>query len=484
MARLFLFGIGGTGARVMKSLTMLLASGIKTGEFEVIPIIIDPHESLPELNNCKTLMKLYGNINKSLYKDVTGIEDGFFYTPVNTLASIAPGTGITEGFGIDGDYGITFGQFLEKNNLPKESKTNDFLSLLFSQTENFNKSLSVGFKGNPNVGSIVLNSVKDTQFFKAFETVFGLDDRIFIISSLFGGTGAAGFPLLLKNLRKHSNSMIRDSQIGALTVMPYFKLSDPDAGKDVKSDIDSKNFLTKTKSALTYYIKNIDNLNALYYIADPYQQSKAYKNDEAEQRNSAHLIELLGALSIVHFTANNFTSPQQIFEYGLHNDDTEIHFNNIGDETRELIAGRLTSIYLLNILHQSVKKNKHLPFRKTSGFDSRFFNDPFFGNLLENFFQNYFSPWLKELAENERAFNPFNLSVTTDFSDLIKGSKKISKFLPGIFTKPFDTSDLVINMARIENKHYKDLNKVNKKCQYLAMAFDSINKSIEDNIQF
>src|SRR5690242_8903179 len=115
MARLFLFGIGGTGARVLKSLTMLLASGIKAGEFEIIPIIIDPHESLPELNSCKTLMKLYGSINKSMYKDVPDARDGFFNTPVNTLASIAPGTGIIEGFGIDGDYGITFGQFLEKN---------------------------------------------------------------------------------------------------------------------------------------------------------------------------------------------------------------------------------------------------------------------------------------------------------------------------------------------------------------------------------
>src|SRR5882672_2325718 len=251
MPRLFVFGIGGTGARVMKSLTMLLASGIKTKDYEIIPILIDPHESLPELNSCKTLMKLYSDIHKSLYKDVTDVTDGYFHTPLDTLASISPGTGIKEGFGIDGEYGITFGQFIEKNNLPQSSNTADFLSLLYSQSDNFNKSLSVGFKGNPNVGSVVLNSVRDTQFFRAFETVFGVDDRVFIISSIFGGTGAAGFPLLLKNLRQHTNSMIRDSKIGALTVMPYFKLSDPDGGSEEKSDIDSKNFLIKTKSALT-----------------------------------------------------------------------------------------------------------------------------------------------------------------------------------------------------------------------------------------
>ena len=43
MPRLFVFGIGGTGARVIKSLTMLLASGIKAGDFDIIPVLIDPH---------------------------------------------------------------------------------------------------------------------------------------------------------------------------------------------------------------------------------------------------------------------------------------------------------------------------------------------------------------------------------------------------------------------------------------------------------
>src|SRR5204862_1204915 len=128
--------------------------------------------------------------------------------------------------------------------------TNDLLSLLYSE-ENFHKPLSVGFKGNPNVGSVVLNSLKDGPGFKAFEGAFGNEDRIFIISSIFGGTGAAGFPLLLKNFRNHSKTVIKQSQIGALTVMPYFKLADVGNA----SDIDSNNFMTKTKATLTYYIR-------------------------------------------------------------------------------------------------------------------------------------------------------------------------------------------------------------------------------------
>ncbi len=483
MARLFVFGIGGTGARVLKSLTMLLASGIKAGEFEIIPILIDPHESLPELNNCKTLLKLYGDINKAINKDVSTKVDGYFYTPLNSLASIASGTGISEGFGIDGEYGITFGQFIEKNNLPQESKTVDLLSLLYSQSENFNKSLSVGFKGNPNVGSIVLNSVKNTQFFRSFESVFGRDDRVFIISSIFGGTGAAGFPLLLKNLRQHSNTMIRDSQIGALTVMPYFKLSDPDGGGEIKSDIDSKNFLTKTKSALTYYIKNIKDLNALYYIADPHQQAKVYNNNESEQENAAHLIELLGALSVIHFSKDDFSGPQKVFEYGLKENEAEIHFKNIGDETRHYIAQNFTSLFLLDKLHEKIKKNQNLPFRKTNSFDSKFFNEPFFNNYLEAFLNKYYLPWISELSQNDRAFSPFNLNIQSDFSDLVKEFKISGKILPGLISKPFDLTDMLVNMAKNEKAH-QYLNKVNKKAQYLSMLYNAVNKCVSDNIQF
>lgn len=483
MARLFVFGIGGTGARVMKSLTMLLASGIKPGNYEVVPILIDPHQTLPEFNNCQILMKLYSELNKAIYKDNKDKPEGFFSTTLNTLASISPGTGIKEGFGLDGNYGITFSQFIEQKNLPKDSATNDFLSLLYSETENFNKSLSVGFKGNPNVGSVVLNAVKDTQFFKAFETVYGLEDRVFIISSIFGGTGAAGFPLLVKNLRQHSNSMINTTQIGALTVMPYFKLSDPDGGGDVKSDIDSKNFLTKTKSALTYYIKNIENLNALYYIADPHQQAKAYKNNELTQENDAHAIELIGALSVIHFATNTFSGPQQMFEYGIENDERELHFKNIGDHTRSILAERLTSLYMMEKLHFEIRDRKNLPFRKINDFNSEFFNNPFFDTQFETFLNKYFMPWLRELSTNERSFNPYNLAEKMDFSDLVKGFETGRRIFPGLLNKPFDVSDLFVRMAKIDRK-YKYLNGVNKKAQYFSMAFESINNSIKANIQF
>ena len=83
MARLFIFAIGGTGSRVLKSLTMLLASGIKPNsqrEFEIVPIIIDPHKSNEDLKRTERLLGNYYSIASEV-----GLGNGFFDTKITTL---------------------------------------------------------------------------------------------------------------------------------------------------------------------------------------------------------------------------------------------------------------------------------------------------------------------------------------------------------------------------------------------------------------
>ena len=45
----YIFCIGGTGARVMKSLAMLLATGVEIHTDEIVPIFIDPDASAADL---------------------------------------------------------------------------------------------------------------------------------------------------------------------------------------------------------------------------------------------------------------------------------------------------------------------------------------------------------------------------------------------------------------------------------------------------
>ena len=59
MSKLFVFGIGGTGSRVLKSLTMLLMAGVKTNVDEIIPIVIDKDETNGDMVKTKRLIETY-----------------------------------------------------------------------------------------------------------------------------------------------------------------------------------------------------------------------------------------------------------------------------------------------------------------------------------------------------------------------------------------------------------------------------------------
>ena len=61
MAKLYVFGIGGTGARIIKSLAMLLASGVSTG-YEIVPIILDPDAANADVNRTKKILDDYFKI--------------------------------------------------------------------------------------------------------------------------------------------------------------------------------------------------------------------------------------------------------------------------------------------------------------------------------------------------------------------------------------------------------------------------------------
>lgn len=186
----YVFGIGGTGARVIKSLVMLMSAGIDMHTDEIVPIFIDPDNAAADLTRTVTVLRSYQIINEHILftKDV---EDKFFKTRIGepisgfkmNLANVSNGT---------------FAQYMNFGTLSVENQA--LARILFSDI-NWGTMMDVGFKGNPNIGSVVLNQFTRSQDFVDFAANFQQGDRIFIISSIFGGTGASGFPLLLKNLR-------------------------------------------------------------------------------------------------------------------------------------------------------------------------------------------------------------------------------------------------------------------------------------------
>lgn len=84
MAKLYVFGIGGTGARVLRSFTMMLAAGVKVGVDEVVPIIIDPDASNADLTRTVALMNNYRAVRNELTFSQND-ETTFFRTELTQL---------------------------------------------------------------------------------------------------------------------------------------------------------------------------------------------------------------------------------------------------------------------------------------------------------------------------------------------------------------------------------------------------------------
>ena len=66
MSKLYVFGIGGTGSRVLRSLTMLLASGVKCDADIIVPVIIDPDDSGADKTRTIDLMNNYRAVRSKL----------------------------------------------------------------------------------------------------------------------------------------------------------------------------------------------------------------------------------------------------------------------------------------------------------------------------------------------------------------------------------------------------------------------------------
>jgi len=451
MAKLFVFGIGGTGARVVKSLVMLLASGIKLN-YEVVPILIDPDRAGGDLNRTVKLLREYQFIQREL-KDYEHAH--FFNTNVLTLSEIIARKGsnsnVIDGFRfeLEGVQTDQFKDFIDFPNLDPANKW--FTSLLFSE-ENLDSNLEVGFKGNPNIGSVVLNQFTRSEAFQAFAASFEKDDRIFIISSIFGGTGAAGFPLLLKNIREgvvkeQVYAFLQEAIIGAVTVQPYFKVS-----ADEESKIDSKGFVSKTKAALHYYYNNVtgnNSVNALYYIGDLVANEYENKEGGGDQRNDAHFIEIASALAIVDFASINSDLIRTVEgkaekplykEFGIKENVNSIRFNDLADDTAKLMRFCMTEYFYFNLfLKEKLSAALNNPYASaySNKIDKNFMDQAFYKTLTD--FNKSYRIWMGELHRNKVSFCPFNIEVHTgtrqEVTDIHIGTESIFSLVNGVAEK-------------------------------------------------
>lgn len=412
MAKLYIFGIGGTGSRVLRSFTMMMAAGVNIGADKIVPIIIDPDASNADLTRTVTLMNNYITIRSSLLFTDNN-ETTFFRKELSRIL-------VNYTLRINDTNDKTFQQFIDLPSMDKATQA--MMRMLFSE-KNLCSSMNVGFKGNPNIGSIVLNQIVDSNDFQSFANDFGIDDKIFIISSIFGGTGASGFPLLLKTLRTGTNfpnyNLINNAEIGAITILPYFKLENDD-----KSEIDSSTFITKTKSALAYYENNIsknNSIDALYFLAD--DVTNTYENHEggSAQQNDAHLVEFLAATAIVDFSNKQHANTSNK-ELGLKDLTGSVTFDSFYDKQKRLLFAPLTKFMMMaNCLNHKFDYYSSKKFNANNDHFNGLYDSSFMSELQN--LTRLFIGWLDEMKRNKRSLDLFNLNAKDKPFEVVTGVK-------------------------------------------------------------
>ena len=319
MNNLYVFAIGGSGERVLRSLVLMLASGVSVRAQRIVPVFVDNDVDSNALTKCKDLINYYnsdphkgGKVGaNTVYSNLTNRTEewpSFFKTIIeNPIILNKAGKSIGNLQGIIGN--------VDPNN-PVCADIAEERDLLFTQ-DDLQMPLSVGFVGNPNIGSVVLNSLSlSDDEFGTIKTATA-DDGVFVVGSLFGGTGAAGLPLIINTFNAKPQN--ERPLLGGVAILPYFGLEEKDGTQGVidttKWDVNADSFDTKTRAALMYYDDYMRDMDYLYYVGDG-DAKDIYEHyvGGKKQENPAHLVEVMAALSIVDFSKQHRQNATVVYK--------------------------------------------------------------------------------------------------------------------------------------------------------------------------
>lgn len=320
-----LIGIGGTGAKVVESALALFAAGI--GPAEVHVGLVDQDRS-------------NGNTNRAEISLEHLIRFQSLWQGSAEANAIDPDRSVPPGDRLD-LAGVRVRALLEDRALwsPERDDVSlhdilgrdltggrqELFDLLFMPgDQEQDLQLGEGYRGRAHVGAAALAAAMledENQLISRLRTLMESGDRrevrIFLVGSAFGGTGAAGFPTLARELhriRTDPNFSNRGQvRIGGALMLPYFGFARPD--DDGQPVVTADELLPKAQLALEYYGKLFETENTFdrFYVLgwDPFFNLGYHEAGNREQRNPPLLPELFAACGAVDFLQSD-VQPAEI----------------------------------------------------------------------------------------------------------------------------------------------------------------------------
>ncbi|KPF73476.1 hypothetical protein IP88_09110 [alpha proteobacterium AAP81b] len=411
-----LIGIGGTGAKVVESALYLLAAG--AGDVgQVLVGLVDQDNGNGNLARTNELVEKLRTLradwepprNNALDWDARPEDGGtpFLRTRIEPLFSRT-----AHWRPADADQG-NLAQILGRTEMSDGEKA--LFDLLFRGEaaspahEEQTMDLAEGYRGRAHVGSAALLAsllIDNTALIDRLsellkQTTQGTEVRIFLAGSIFGGTGAAGFPTIARkidNLRKATvgagESRSVDGarvKLGGVMMLPYFGFKDGEAGSNV---VRAGDLLPQSRIALNFYHRLFDReaLFDRFYLAgwNELIQLNYHSAGSGNQHNPAMIPELVGALAAIDFFGGAARAAETA---PLASARKEAGFVDWAD----LPAGEALKIDVENRLGQLLRTAIWWRYRMEPAFDRR--HKSLFGKE-ELRVGDIKQPWLRELARD------------------------------------------------------------------------------------
>lgn len=300
----YAIGIGGTGAKCLESLIHITAAGMMPDNDDLYILFVDPDKANGSLERAKTTFEHY----KVFSENDQLAQPHILQTNIDSAKPY-----IFSPFDNQDDDKRKLSSVFKYSELELDKENPaaaDLFKVLYSKRER-ETGLNEGFRGHPSIGaSIMAQTVLGAgEPWKTFRLKVANDPnaKIFIIGSIFGGTGASGFPTIAKLIKNEFKGKPVKPMIGGALVLPYFSfIDDGDNENELKAKSDY--FLMNTQAALKYYnlINNKELVyNSIYLLGNDAQiEEEKFSLGGKSQRNSQHFIELYAALAAIHFFEN------------------------------------------------------------------------------------------------------------------------------------------------------------------------------------
>ncbi|MBV5313643.1 MAG: hypothetical protein JZU47_10130 [Prolixibacteraceae bacterium] len=388
--KLFIIAIGGTGMRCLESFTHLCGIGMFDNQ-EIEILTLDTDQTNGNKAKVEELIRLYNRI-----KTYGTTEGGTPNTNTFFSAKLNLHRYWTNYSGAGRENYKNLSQITKGT--PEQQMKNKLVSDLFLDTNSVQEfNLAHGYRAQTHLGSMLMyhgiieaarNIVKGLNIqpeekelaaFIAKLVQAGGDARIFILGSVFGGTGASSIPVIPKALQdfvkiRSGNKEDIDftrAKFGATLLTEYFTFKKPN-NRDTSSRHDSiiadpSFFPINSQAALQFYqgdstVKRF--YKTLYHVGWPITSKKI--DDEgkekvdtggANQKNPCHITELLCACAAYDFFTrkkgmdNSLGDAEYLYKAVEFKDNSfNFSFNDfVGNENKagESFANRLGAFFSL-----------------------------------------------------------------------------------------------------------------------------------------